>query len=170
MLCLTSIIIGILITSIYSFAANTAVFQEAYPFIVPFAASCVYLFATALLEEAAWRGYLFKQILSANGKTLTAALLTGAAWAVWHIPMWTIRNSLGLPDVGLLLIWTVLVSIVLGTVYSIFGSVLSAALLHMSFNVFWLAPILCNEIVLFLTLIIYFIYRKIQKGIKEYTQ
>ena len=169
-LCLLTVIAGVFTTSICSFVTNTDLFQKNYPSIIPFAASCIYLFTTALLEEAAWRGYLFKQMLAANGKFPAAALLAGAAWAVWHIPMWTIRNSLGLKDTALLLIWTVLVSLALSAAYGIFGNLLSAAFLHMAFNVFWLAPVLCNEIILSLTLIIFVIYRKIQKGMKEYTQ
>ena len=36
------------------------------------------------------------------------------AEAIWHIPMWLIRNSLSLAEMIPLFIWAVLISIVLG--------------------------------------------------------
>lgn len=168
-LCLTVVIIGALTALGYSAQTGAGLFRETYSSVLAFAASCIYLFAAALLEEAAWRGFFFKRI-AADGKELGAALLTGAIWGGWHIPMWTIRNSAGLAEVVLLFIWAVLISAVLGTVYGKFENLLSAALLHMVFNVCWLAPVMCNDIILFMAVIIYFVYRKTQKGNKEYTQ
>lgn len=47
------------------------------------------LFTGALGEELGWRGILLKQLLKKRG-FITAAAITGAIWAVFHIPVWFI--------------------------------------------------------------------------------
>ena len=67
--------------------------------------------------------------------------------------MWILRNSLGLPEVLPLLVWVLLVSIALGMLYGISGSILSAALLHMLCNVCFLAPTAWNSAALSLCIL-----------------
>lgn len=140
-------LVGILSVCVYSVPAEMNLFRAAYPSLAAFAGSCLYLFATAIVEELAWRRFLFRRILARGGR-LRAALLTGAVWAVWHIPMWTVRNLLGAEEIAPLFLWAVLLSVVLGIFYSIFENILSAALLHMTFNVCYLMPALYNDILL----------------------
>lgn len=135
--------------------------------MLAFAASAVYLFATALAEEMAWRGFLLRRMAAGGKKTLSAGI-TGMIWAVWHIPMWTIRNALGLEEVIPLLIWAVLLSLILGAVWFSFGNLLSVSLLHMIFNICFLAPAKYNNVVLFAGIMICYIIRKYKKGIKEF--
>ena len=148
--CLLAALLGIMVTAACSRPGEADLFRAAYPSTAALAAGCVYLFATAVVEEAAWRGFLFRRVAAGRG-VLTRAGLSGVIWAVWHIPMWTIRNALGLADIVPLLIWAVLISIVLGIFFDSFGNVLSAALLHAVFNVCFLAPIQYNIALLLLS-------------------
>ncbi len=167
LLCIAIALTGILTTCGYSFWRKTGLFSAAYPSALSFAASAAYLFITALAEETAWRGFLLKHIAAGRKQALSAGI-TGMIWAVWHIPMWTIRNSLGLEEVIPLLIWAVLISLILGMAWFRFENLLSVSLLHMIFNVCFLAPAKCNNVILFAGIMICYIFRKYKKGIKEF--
>lgn len=56
-----------------------------------------------LPEEMAWRGYALDG-LQIQWKALTASIALGAAWTVWHLPLFFIEGSyqhgLGLPVAG----------------------------------------------------------------------
>ena len=56
-----------------------------------------------LPEELAWRGYALDG-LQMQWKALTASIVLGAAWTVWHLPLFFIEGSyqhgLGLPVAG----------------------------------------------------------------------
>ena len=166
-LCAVIAAAGVLSTWGYSLRQGTGLFRNAYPSPLSFASSAVYLFVMALAEELAWRGFLLKRFATGRNKALSAGC-AGVIWAVWHIPMWTIRNSLGLGEVVPLFIWTVLVSLILGTAYFRFENLLSAAVLHAIFNVFFLAPAKYNNVVVFAGMLICFILLKYKKGIKEF--
>ncbi len=165
--CIVVALIGVLTTCGYSFWRKTGLFHNAYPSILSLAASAGYLLATALAEEMAWRGFLLKHI-AAGGKKALAAGVAGVIWAVWHIPMWTIRNSLGLEEVIPLLIWAVLISLVLGMAWFRFENLVSVSLLHMVFNICFLAPAKYNDVVILIGIIVCCIIRKYKKGIKEF--
>ena len=94
--------------------------------------------------------------------------ITDVIWAIWHIPMWTIRNSLGLEDVVPLLIWTVLISLILGTAYFRFENLLSVSLLHTICNICFLAPAQYNDMIILAGMMICYIFMKYKKGIKEF--
>ena len=53
-----------------------------------------------------------KQAIPKISEMRTAQIINGIIWAVWHIPMWTIRNSLGFEDILPLMIWAVLISLI----------------------------------------------------------
>lgn len=156
---------GLGVTCGYSFAAKTDLLGRTYVSIPAFAFRCGYLFLTALAEEAAWRGYFFRR-MAGRMKPMAASVWTGMIWAVWHIPMWSIRNALPWGELPLLIIWTVQTAVVLGMYYFRFRNVLSAALLHMIFNVCFLAPVWCS-ILLLLAGIIF--CRRIWPGDKKCT-
>lgn len=160
-------LIGVLTTCGYSFWQKTVLFRHVYPSIPSLAASAGYLFATALAEETAWRGFLLQRI-DAGGKKALSAGITGVIWALWHIPIWTVRNSLELEEVIPLLVWAVLISLVLGMAWFGFENLLSVSLLHMIFNICFLAPAKYNNVVIFAGIIICYIFRTYKKGIKEF--
>ena len=132
---------GLLVSWGYEAGTGVPVFENAYPSVAALLAGCLYLLATGLVEEMAWRGFLLERLPQ---KGIKGAALAGLVWAAWHIPMWTIRNGLGLRDIPFLCVWTVLVAIVLGTAYYRSGSILTAAVLHMLFNTCCLAPVQYN--------------------------
>ena len=168
-LCLlaATVLTGILTTCGYSLCRHTGLFGSAYPTIGAFAAAGGYLFLTALAEELAWRGFLLDRV-ACGRRSAPSALLVGVLWGVWHIPMWTVRNALGPAEILPLLLWTVLVSLVLGRTWFRFGNLLSVALLHASFNVCFLAPAGWNNLVLLGIIILCYIIEKYKKNSKEF--
>ena len=165
-LCGVMALAGITVTCGYSLAEKTGLFASTYPSVLSLAGGCAYLFATALAEEAGWRGFLFRRM--AEGKDrLAAAAASGGLWALWHIPMWWIRNALPVAEIAALLLWAVLLGIVLSLFYSAFSNIVSAALLHMTCNVCWLAPAKYNVPALLLGLLL---CRALQKRAQQKKQ
>lgn len=140
-------LVGILASLIYSFTAKTDVFQSTYSSPTALFISCIYLFITGAVEEAAWRGFLLERF-SCKMKGFRSILLVGIIWTVWHMPMWIIRNSLSIWQIIPLCIWTLLVSIILGTAYYQCKNVIFIALLHAAFNICYLAPVPYNAALL----------------------
>ena len=111
------------------------------PSVLPgrLAAFPVLLVFTALLgggqEELGWRGFVQPR-LEARFGSLTASLIVGALWALWHLPLFW----LGVPRNGTdsFALYAVLVlgfAVVLGWLYDRSdGSVLPAVLLHAGVN------------------------------------
>lgn len=144
MCCAAAGALGLIFSLIYSFiAVKPNLFYENYPTILSVITGSVYLFFTAMLEEIAWRGYLLNTLSNSN-KTNIALLCTGISWAIWHIPMWAIRNSLELREMALYFVWTLLISFVIGNLFITYKSVILAALLHMLFNTCFIAPVEYN--------------------------
>lgn len=52
-----------------------------------------------LLEEMGWRGYALDR-LQLRWSALTASLLLGAVWAVWHLPLFFVEGSFQRESVG----------------------------------------------------------------------
>jgi uncharacterized protein len=48
--------------------------------------------AAGLVEEPGWRGYA-QDALQRNHHVLTAAVIVGAAWALWHLPLFFVTRS-----------------------------------------------------------------------------
>jgi membrane protease YdiL (CAAX protease family) len=86
---------------------------------------------TAVGEEIGWRGHLLP-LLQARMSAVSASLLLGGIWAVWHVPLFLGFEGLALP--------LRLLSIVFGAVMYTWlfnntgGSVLAVALLHFGTN------------------------------------
>ena len=136
---------GIFDSYCYSFIVKTDVFKNTYSTVISLLTSCIYLLITAFVEEIAWRGFLLERL---PFKKIKSVLFVGAVWAVWHIPMWIIRNSLGMEQIVCLCIWTLLVSVVLGITYYQCRNILLIAIMHAAFNICYLAPIQYNIVVL----------------------
>jgi membrane protease YdiL (CAAX protease family) len=88
-----------------------------------------------LTEEAGWRGVVLPR-LQAQMTPLTASLLLGVVWTVWHIPSLHIPGEtdegLSLPFFAVLVISTSVLIAALTNAAS--GSVLIAAVFHASFD------------------------------------
>lgn len=87
------------------------------------------------LEEPGWRGYLLPE-LQETYSSLTAALLVGIVWAVWHLPLLVVPGApqYGLPVVPYL-VQLLALSIVLAWIsIGVRGSVLPAMVLHAGGN------------------------------------
>lgn len=154
-LCAVVALIGIASTCCYSLIEKTDLYGSTYSSIPSLIFSCGYLLATALIEEMAWRGFLFDR-LAVGEKKMVAEILVGVVWAVWHIPMWTIRNSLSISEMIPLFAWAVLISVVLGISYRVFRNIFTVSILHMVFNVCFLAPVKYNVVIILLSIIVCF--------------
>lgn len=141
-------VIGLLFSYIYAVVSDkTDQFLHSYPSAAAAAVNCSYLFATAFAEEIAWRGFLLKKIISANGKK-TAFIYVGFVWAAWHIPMWAIRNSLGFNEMIIYFIYTVIISFILGMIFCAYKNIFTASFAHMIINTCYIAPVKYNIILL----------------------
>jgi uncharacterized protein len=102
---------------------------------VVLALSAYYLVFVALPEEVGWRGYALPALQGRHG-ALPSAVVVGAAWALWHLPLFFNPSTLysNLPFV-LFVAWLIPLSILLTWVFnSTGGSVLMVALLHAGIN------------------------------------
>ena len=153
--------IGLSFSIIYCLIVGSKdIFTSSYPTALAVIISCSYLFVTALIEEIAWRGFLLNEVVAEKGKGIAMAYV-GVVWAIWHIPMWAIRNSLGFREILIYFIWTILISLVLGMLYYRNKSILMVSLAHMIFNTCYIAPVKYNVILLgCLLLLLIFIFNK----------
>ena len=119
-----------------------------------------YLFLMATLEEIAWRGFRIESLLKKTKKF--AILIVSLEWAIWHIPMWIIRNSLGLIEIPLWLVYTVFVGVILGKCMTWYKNILVPILLHTIFNLCFLMPIQINVIVVACVWLGVLIYKKVK--------
>jgi membrane protease YdiL (CAAX protease family) len=95
------------------------------------------LLVTPLLwgEEFGWRGYLQVRLLP--GRPLSAAVITGVIWGIWHYPIilmgynFPIHRVAGL---GVFTVSTVLISVILGWLLDRSGSVWVPSLGHAALN------------------------------------
>ena len=138
--------VGIMSSYCYSFIVGADVFKSIYLTVTSLVSSCIYLLITAFVEEIAWRGFLLERL--SFEKRISSVIFVGVVWAVWHMPMWIIRNSLGIEQIVCLCIWTLLVSVVLGITYYRCRNILLIAILHATFNICYLAPMQYNIVVL----------------------
>lgn len=155
--------IGIFDSYCYSFIVKTDVFKNEYLTVISLLTSCIYLLITVFVEEIAWRGFLLERL---PFKKIKSVLFVGAVWTVWHIPMWIIRNSLGIEQIICLCIWTLLISVVLGITYYQCRNILLITIMHATFNICYLAPIQYNIVVLAIIIFVgTLLYKKSDKKI-----
>ncbi|MCI8772262.1 MAG: CPBP family intramembrane metalloprotease [Lachnospiraceae bacterium] len=130
----------------YCYSLITGVNVNIYLSSASLLVNCIYLLITALVEEIAWRGFLLER--SPFKKKIISVIFVGAVWAVWHIPMWIIRNSLSFGQIVWLCIWTVIVSVGLGMTYYQCRNILLTTIIHATFNICYLAPMQYNVAIL----------------------
>jgi membrane protease YdiL (CAAX protease family) len=88
-----------------------------------------------LVEEAGWTGFALPK-LQAKFSALTASLILGFLWAVWHLPLWFLPDSSqSTMSFGLFLVVLVAVRIIMGWAYNnTRGSIFIAVVFHFFFN------------------------------------
>ncbi len=86
-------------------------------------------------EEAGWRGYFLPRLLG-RVEPLTASLILGLIWAVWHVPLY-VRSTFSTLAGGLTFTLSVICFTILATVlfHRTRGSLLLAVLFHWAVNV-----------------------------------
>ena len=90
---------------------------------------------SALGEEIGWRGYALPR-LQAGRSALSASLILGPIWALWHLPLWLTGAPGRTPTLYAAFVVSVIaLSVILTWVYnSTGGSLLMVVLLHATFN------------------------------------
>ena len=93
-----------------------------------------YIFFFVMTEEAAWRGFALPR-LQARYDALTASLILGVLWGVWHLPLWFTPGSFQTFSFPGFLILTVAMSIITTWLFNnTRGSVLLCGILHAATN------------------------------------
>lgn len=95
------------------------------------------LWIPALFEEVGWRGLALPRLQARLG-WITASLILGIVWAIWHLPIWFI------PEAGfatlpfpIFMLFTVALSLLFTWLYNgTGGSVLLTALTHAAINAY----------------------------------
>jgi membrane protease YdiL (CAAX protease family) len=89
-----------------------------------------YLLA-AIPEEIAWRGFALPR-LQARHNALTASLIVGLLWAIWHLPLLlNTNNSMSTYPIGLFVVDVLADSIIYAWIYNnTRGSLLFVTLFH----------------------------------------
>jgi membrane protease YdiL (CAAX protease family) len=90
---------------------------------------------SALGEEIGWRGYALPRLQS-RMNALSASLIIGVIWALWHLPLWLTGEPGRTPGLyAAFVVSTIALSVILTWVYnSTGGSLLMVVLLHATFN------------------------------------
>lgn len=105
------------------------------PFIawLPFVFVQQTLLGSSMGEEPGWRGYALPR-LQARANPLTASLVLGLLWGLWHLPLWLSKDH---PAGGSMLVWSLLGLVATTILFTwVFnhtrGSLLLALLFHTS--------------------------------------
>jgi membrane protease YdiL (CAAX protease family) len=90
---------------------------------------------SALGEEIGWRGYALPR-LQAGRSALSASLIIGPIWALWHLPLWLTGDPVQTAIFYVPFFFSVIaLSVILTWVYnSTGGSLLMVVLLHATYN------------------------------------
>ncbi|MGE7884858.1 CPBP family intramembrane glutamic endopeptidase [Bacillus sp. NPDC094077] len=121
---------------------------------------------SALLEEIIWRGN-FHYYLRKKYSFMQTAIITASLWSSWHLPVAIFYKNYEFLFVGVLSYLSLLfiLSIILTYTREYGGSVISPAILHGMFNVFYLTDVLQNKWDASLIELIKFIFLAIVLGI-----
>ncbi|MES9969219.1 MAG: type II CAAX endopeptidase family protein [Candidatus Thiodiazotropha sp.] len=87
-----SVVLSILVS--LGFGGSIEQFQvsEAFSFSTGFVPVLALLFLAAVFEELGWRGYGFES-LEKGRSFLTASLIFGVFWSLWHLPLLWVNHS-----------------------------------------------------------------------------
>lgn len=82
------------------------------------------------LEEIGWRG-VFQPLLENRFSFFAAALIEGAIWSVWHLPLWLVPNtSQGAMDFTAFTLYCITLGLTLAAAYRLTKSVWVTILIH----------------------------------------
>jgi len=88
-------------------------------------------------EEVGWRGYAFIE-LQKRYSTISASLILGCIWGLWHLPLWFVNGLKGVDLFLYIAIFMVLIicnSLIIGVIYQGKGNnLIYAVLLHQMYN------------------------------------
>ncbi|MBH0345930.1 CAAX protease [Bacillus thuringiensis] len=101
---------------------------------------------SALLEEIIWRGN-FHYYLRKKYSVMQTAIIIALLWSSWHLPIAIFYKNYEFQLVGILSYLSLLfiLSIILTYTREYGGSVISPAILHGMFNVFYLTDVVQNK-------------------------
>ena len=92
------------------------------------------LIVGSLGEEMGWRGFLLPR-LQQKMLPLNASILLGIAWALFHFPLWFIKDSGYTMPMSMFLVIILSVTFIITIAFNMSGgSILSGYVLHTSFN------------------------------------
>lgn len=124
-------------------AVSSAIYLTAYGHIGTVDASALRLLASPALlmalttgplgEEFGWRGFLFPT-LSKRASPLTASLVIGLIWALWHAPIYFQRAIEAPLWAAVFVANVILFSVIISAIYLRSGSLLLAILTHWLIN------------------------------------
>jgi uncharacterized protein len=122
-------------------AAPPALLGETPLMLVPVFLAVLFL-TDGLGEELAWRGFALPRLL-VDHNAFVASLILGVLWAAWHLPLvWTEGARLYQQPLWLLLLDVTAKSVLFTWVFlHTRSSVLLAALLHATTNLFVVSPV-----------------------------
>ncbi|MFA9397624.1 MAG: CPBP family intramembrane glutamic endopeptidase [Clostridiaceae bacterium] len=130
---LIPIIMAVTINIISIGKFNTTIFsQKSFIFNIIIGLSIASI--SALLEELAWRGFLYNELKFLG--TIKLSFIIGIIWALWHIPVTIWYKYPNNPILGLTFnfIQMFLISILITYIRDKSGSIFAAALMHGMFN------------------------------------
>jgi membrane protease YdiL (CAAX protease family) len=103
---------------------------------LPFILFFIFMPFSPLWEEIGWRGFLLP-ILETKFRPLTAAIILGLIWGIWHIPMYLTHSPEG-GRTGIFLIYfligTVPISVLFVWIFNKTGSLLVTIFFHSAIN------------------------------------
>lgn len=111
-----------------------------------------------LVEEPGWRGYALPR-LQRLVNPLVAALVVGALWALWHLPLFFIPGGPGVAVLPAYLLWVTSSGVVISWLYNVSGRLLTVAVVfHAGLNLglvplaqpgspgFWVAALVMSAV------------------------
>lgn len=129
------ILIGTLTFILFELLATS---PAKYPNLLSFLNYPILVLLVALIggghEEPGWRGFALPRLLK-KSSALTASIIIGIFWSLWHIPLFLTPNAIqhGIPF-GWYIINTVAFSMILTRVYARTKSVVPVMLVHGGIN------------------------------------
>lgn len=96
------------------------------------------LFAGPLGEELGWRGYALNE-LQKRSSPLSASLIVGFWWGIWHLPIWFTTGFIGrdlIKYIVFFMISIISISIIITAFYNLNKNLLIPIIIHQLFNFF----------------------------------
>jgi len=87
-----SVVAAILLSVPFGGSLDQLRLAQEFSFTTGFVPVLVLLFLASTFEELGWRGYAFDSLQSRFG-FLTAALIFGVLWSLWHLPLMLVKDS-----------------------------------------------------------------------------